>query len=290
MADVIVEKDKTTRRRDSTDDTVLESDLAHFHPLVSWRSVIAGLLVAFLTMVILLSLGMAVGGIGLEGGTSAQSAGIFTGVWFLVSSLISLFAGSYFAARISKFHTNRIGSAQGLVIASLFFGLFLWQTLGAIGWVGGMAGGAISGTANVAGAGVQQAAQSPAVQNAIDNAIGDLNLRSDPQTVATGVLTRLLQGDATGARDYLARQANIPPAEAERRIGEMRGQTEQAMAQARDATATALKATGWSLFATLLLGAAAAIGGGALGSAANFRKPLTREQRHAVEDFREVHA
>jgi hypothetical protein len=289
MADVIVEKN-TTKRRDSTDDTVLESDLAHFHPLVSWRSVIAGLLVAFLTMGILLSLGMAMGGVGLEGGTTAQAAGLFTGIWFLVSALIALFAGSYFAARISKFHTNRIGAAQGLVIASLFFGFIVWQTFAAVGWAGGMAGGAIAGTANVAGAGVAQAAQTPAVQNAVDNALGDLNLRSDPQTVATGVLTRILQGDATGARDYLASQAGISRAEADRRIGELRGQTEQAMAQARDATATALKATGWSLFATLLLGAAAAIGGGALGSAANFSKPLTREQRHAVEDFREVHA
>lgn len=264
----------------------LESDMAHLHPLVSWRSIVAGLLTTLLCLGTLLALGMAIGGVSLDDGADAQTAGIMTGVWFLVASIISLFAGSYFAARIAKFHTNRIGSAQGIVIAALFFGLFLWQTFAAIGWAGRAAsntvGSASSGAARIIG----QAAGNDTVNTVIEDAIGDLNLRADPQVVATGVASRLLRGNTESAKNYLARQAGITPAEADQRIAQLRTQADQAVVQARETAASALQGAGWSLFATLLLGTAAAIGGGALGSRANFRKPLTREQVDAVTDFR----
>ncbi len=263
----------------------LESDVAHMHALVSWRAVVAGLLISFLTMAILLSLGMAMGGVGLSDGTSAQNAGIFTGVWFLVSALISLFAGSYFAARISTFHTNRIGSAQGLVIAALFFGLFLWQSFAAIGWAGRMTGNAIGGAASAVSGVANQAADNPTVNKIVQSQLGDLNLRSEPQTVLNGIATRMLSGDTEGAKNYLAAQAGISPTEADRRITELRTQVEQATVQARETAAGALQATGWTLFATLFLGTAAAIGGGALGSLANLRKPLTREQLDSVSHY-----
>lgn len=41
------------------DDLALESDIASMHPLISWRSVIAGTLIAFFSMIGLLGLGMA---------------------------------------------------------------------------------------------------------------------------------------------------------------------------------------------------------------------------------------
>lgn len=287
MADIRVDNRRTVT---AGSPYALESDLAHLHPLVSWRSVVAGLLVSFLTLSILLTLGMAFGGHGLDDGASAQNAGIFTGVWFLVSSIIALFAGSYFAARISKFHTNRIGSAQGLVIASLFFGFFLYQTFSALGWVGRTATSAVSSTASVAASGAEKAAGNSTVNSLVQDKLGDLNLKSDPKTVASGVASRLVSGNTEGAKDYLASQAGISEAEADRRIAGFRDQVGQASNQAREGAAKALQATGWTLFATLVLGALSAIGGGALGSRANLRRPLTREQMNAVGDYSEVHA
>lgn len=285
MADTTI--DNNTKGRHIDTNTPLESDFAHMHPLVSWRSVVAGLLVAFLAEAILLSLGMAFGGTTIgNASTSAQQAGLFTGIWFLVSSLASLFAGSYFAARISKFHTNRIGSAQGLVIASLFFGFFLWQTVSAIGWAGRAAGSAVSNTASAMSSGLQQATDNPAINDIVENAMGDLRLKSPPQVVVSGVANRLLRGDQEGAKNFLARQAGLSSQQADQKIAQIRGQVDTALTQAREAAAQALKATGWSLFTTLVLGAAAAIGGGALGSRANLRKPLTREQVEAVSDLR----
>jgi hypothetical protein len=268
----------------------LESDQMNFHPLVSWRSVLAGLLVGLLTLAIFLSLGAAFGGIGLSGEeTSAANAGIFTGVWFLVSTVIALFVGGYFAARVSKFQSGRIGSAQGLVIASVFFGLFLWQAFATLGWAGRMTGQAVSGATMAAGAGISQAADSPVVKEAIENQIGDLNLKSEPSTVIGGIASRLVRGDSEGAKTYLASQAGITEAQADARIAQLRAQVETAMIEAREGAGRALQATGWSLFATLLLGSAAAIGGGALGSRANVRKPLVREHEGTIREFGPAH-
>lgn len=260
----------------------LESDMATMHPLLSWRSVVAGLLIALFTMTGLIGLGMAFGGIGMDEETSLRGAGIFTGVWFIVSALLSLFVGSYFAARVSKFQNGRIGSAQGLVIAALFLGFFLYQTVMAIGNAGQAAGSMVSGAAGALSAGVQRAAQNPTITNAAGNlaedALGGLDLKSDPQTVATGLASRLVQGNTDSARNYLIAQSNLTQAEADTRINQLQTQTTQALDRAREAAATGLKSTGWSLFLLVLLGALSAVAGGALGSVANFRNPLSREQ------------
>ncbi len=260
----------------------LESDLVNPHALISWRSIVAGLLLAFFTMTGLIGLGLAFGGIGLDDETSARGAGIFTGIWFVVSALISIFVGSYFAARISKFRTGRIGSAQGLVIAALFVGFFLYQTLATIGMAGQAMGGMIKGSGGMIARGVDKAAESPVINNAVSNvaedAIGDLNLKSDVRTVGTGVATRLVRGDAEGAKNYLSMQAGITPAEADTRIAQMKTRVDKIIEDAKEGTAAALKSVGWSLFLLTLLGSLAAVAGGAMGSVANFRKPLIRQE------------
>lgn len=253
---------------------ILENDHATMHPLISWRSVMAGLLISFFTMIGLLGLGMAFGGINMNEDTSAQSAGIFTGVWFLASALISIFVGSYFAARVSKFQTGRIGSAQGLVIATLFLGFFLYQTLATIVSMGGAAGSIIGGVSRVA--------DQPGVMNTVsqlaENALGDMNLRSDPGVVAQGVATRLIRGNTDGAKNYLAMQAGITSEEADARIVQLKTQADKAIGDAKAGAGDALQATGWSLFLLVILGALSSVLGGALGSVANFRNPLSREQ------------
>jgi uncharacterized membrane protein len=279
-----------SRTTTNSNATALEIDHMNTHALISWRAVVAGLLVTLFAMTGLIGLGLAIGGINMDADTTAKSAGLFSGIWFLASAIISLFAGSYFAARVSKFRTSRIGSAQGLVIASLFLGLFLWQTMSVIGAAGGAVGSMLGKTGEAVASGAQKAGSSPAVTSAVsnitENALGDLNLKSDPGTVAQGVGTRLIRGDADGAKNYLAYQSGISPTEADRRIAEMKVKVDKAVDDAKIAAGTALKSTGWTLFSLVVLGALAAVGGGAVGSMANFKKPLIIEDtafspRHA---------
>ncbi|MFA6238577.1 MAG: hypothetical protein WC635_14680 [Bacteriovorax sp.] len=264
----------------------VEIDHLNSHALISYRSIVAGLLVSVFTMIGLIGLGLAVGGISMDAETSAKSAGIFSGIWFLVSTIFSLFAGSYFAARVSKYRAARIGSAQGLVIASVFLGVFLYQTFAIIGTVGSAAGKMIGKAGNIVVIGANQASSNTGfgttINNMTEDALGDLNLKDEPSVVAQGLGSRLLRRDINGAKNYLAYQAGLTPAEADARIATMRARVDKAVIDAKEGAAVALRSTGWTLFSLVILGAAASTGGGAMGSAANFRKPIIKESVEGV--------
>lgn len=257
-------------------ETIIESASK---PLICWRSVIGGFLVAMLTMVGFLGLGMAMGGIGMDEDTSARSVGMFSGIWFLAATVVSIFMGSYYSARVSSFRIARVGSAQGILIATLFLGFFLYQTIMGLGAAGKAAGSFIGKSAEVVGAGTEKAMNSPVISEMFEDRMADLNLKSDAKAVATGVASRLLRGNTQGAKNYLAAQAGITPEQADVRLAEFRGDMERYADQAKLATASALRATGWSLFSIVVLSVLAAIGGGMLGSRANMTTPIIRRSR-----------
>lgn len=264
----------------------LEIDSINPHALISFRAIVAGLFIAGFSFIGFVGLGLAFGGMELGGETSAQSVGIFSGVWFIVSVLLSLFIGSYFAARISKFRTGRVGSLQGLVIAALFIGFFMYQMISAIGSAGGALGSLIGKSGQMVARGAQEASQNQAVSSTVsrlaEDALGDLNLKSDPSVVAQGVGSRLIQGEGESAKNYLAAQAGISPAEADARIAQMKAQVDKYVSDAKEAAGSAIRSAGITIFLLVLFGSLAAIGGGALGSVANFRKPLVRESNDYV--------
>jgi len=247
------------------------------HPLISWRSVVAGFFISLFFMMGFFGLGMAFGGIGMYDGTTAANAGIFSGVWFFASALISLFVGSYFAARISKFQSGRVGSAQGLVIAALFLGMFIYQIIGAIGGVGRMTGSLIGKTVGIVGISTEKLSESPLIRNVVQDSIGDLNFKNSPEYVVSGVASRLIRGNTEGAKTFLAQEAGVSVTEADQRIASSRDRVEKAMVSTREGAATALKTAGWSLFFLVFLGAISSVLGGSLGSVVNFKKPLARK-------------
>jgi len=263
---------------------VIEQGLTARH-LVSWGCLLAGLLLTLLTFSGALALGVAFGGIGLSDGTTAQNAGIFTGVWFIISAVIALFAGGYFSVRLAKFRNDIIGVVHGFVIASLFVLLLLNQTATAVGWLSRAAADAAGGAASVVGSSISMASQNGAVLNMVEDSIGDMNLRSDPQIVIPGLANRLLRGDNDGAKVYLARQSGMTPQEVDQRIVALRSQIDQAMLKAREATADTMKATGWSLFLLIVLGAISAALGGLLASQVNGRKPLAKTVDEGIPTY-----
>lgn len=256
----------------------LEASVAYNHPLFSSRSVIAGLLVSFFILSGLIGLGFAIGGVSLDESTSLEGVGMFSGIWFGISALVSLFIGSYFAARVSKFESRRIGAFQGMIIASLFLGFFFYQTIQTVGGMGSLAGNFIGGSARVATQGINRAAQNEEVRdsfnNVIQNTIGELNLKSEVETVAINLGNRLLRGDEEGAIDYLSQESGISREEAQTKLSQFRIQAEEIVGDAKNIAGSALKATGWTLFLMVLFGALSSLLGGALGCRANLRRPL----------------
>lgn len=150
---------KTMGRTPSYTESHYETHAAMTHPLISWRSIIAGLIIGGFITDICLMLGLGLGGVTLksDANMSAQAAGVVGGIWFLVSCMIGLFCGSYFSARVSKLHTSRLAGSQGVLITALFFIVMAFGLSSFVGFIGTAAGGAAQTAANAA-------AQNPSVQ------------------------------------------------------------------------------------------------------------------------------
>ncbi len=256
-------------------ETITTKTWGDVHPLISWRSVIAGLFVALFAYLMMTALGIAIGGSSLIDGleSSARSA-VAAGIWVIATAAISLFLGAYFAARISRFPARLVGSSQGIVITAIFFAVLVLQMAATLG----AAGSAFSSMVGTAGSGVSSVVGSPQVQDVIEKSLQGLKLKADPKQVIEGVAVRLLRGDFDGARDYLALQSGLQPAEAQARIDEVKADIQTALIEVRETTARTLSAAGWTLFALMGFGLLAAIGGGMLGSHTNFRRPLPDEE------------
>lgn len=251
---------------------------AHY-PLISWRSIVAGLIFSVICYVALTALGIGIMGTTAqqliqEGEGGGQGVAIGAAVWAIVSILLSLAIGSYFSARVANLVTGKIGGWQGLVIGSVFFALVFWGAGNAIGALGGAMGNA----AQSLGGGAQNLMQNPTVQNQINRSLEGLNLKSPPEQVAQGVASRMIAGDQEGAKNYLAFQAGVPVSEVEARIAQLQTQLQDAGEAAAAGVATA----GWVLFAALVLGLGSAFLGGTLGAKANIREPLVDEVQSAA--------
>jgi hypothetical protein len=256
------------------------------HSTLSWRAIFAGTLISLLTYFTLLSLGLAIGSSALQGvlqgGEGGSALGWGTGLWFIASVLVSLFVGAYAASRVSGLVTTRIGRVQGAVITALFFGFMLSQVGSLIGLAGKGVGSVVGAVSDNAG----DIADNPQVQATVDDALGDLNLRSDPRTVAQGVGSRLLRGDSQGAKTYLAREAGISPADADQRINSASQKVQAYATQAAGKAAQGAKIAGWSLFGALVLGTLVSMFGGGLGAGVNLRAPLSRSDSRSIREQR----
>ncbi len=245
-----------------------------FNSLISWRSTLAGFVLSLMTLAALLALAIAFGGIGLEDGSTVQNAGIFAGIAVIVATVLSIFVGSYFAVRLSRFKVDVVGCAQGLVLGSLVVLFVLWQTMSAVGTLGKAAAQATGAAAVAAGTTAGAAAQNPMIQDMIEDNLGATTLKSSPEVVVRGVTSRLVRGDQEGAKNYLAYQAGMTREEADTRVAAMKTKVDEMMIKAREGSATALKTSGWSVFLLIALSAIASVLGGLLGSQVNVRGTL----------------
>jgi hypothetical protein len=252
------------------------------HPAMSWRSTIAGLLVSLIVFATLLSLGIALGGISLADGASLKNSGIMGGLWLLFSVLLSLFAGSYFSARVSNFTAPWVGMAQGAVLAALFIGVVLWQFFSAASWMTQSAATLMGNAASVGAQYGAPAAESAVsslninVNNLIEDNLDGVQFKGDPSTVMAGVASRIINGNPGGAKRYLVQNSNLTTQEVNQRIDQLQTQVTKALDDARVATANALKVTGWSLFAMMVLGLLVSISAGVMGALANSEEPAVQ--------------
>jgi len=121
---------------------------------ISWASVFAGVVIVLVTQLMLSLLGIGIGASTINPTTEqdpASGLGIGAGIWFVISSLIALFAGGWVAGRLAGIPRNTDSMLHGILtwgLATLLIFYFLTSTIGSL----------IGGTFRVLGTGLSVAA------------------------------------------------------------------------------------------------------------------------------------
>ena len=249
----------------------------HHHHLLCWKSTFSGLAIAFMALLVLTSLGVGIAGYtaeslmtnGVDGASALATGG---GIWLGISIIAALFSGSYFALRVSRFVTPRIGAAHGFVIAALFFGLL-------VSGAGKIIGGVASGLGQFAISSVNSPTalgSDPLVQDSIYRALGTSTLKSEPRVVAEGLMARLSMGNTESARSFYAYQTGLSPAVVDARVAAMQEEFNGAVRAAGEKTANVVGDAGMSLFVFSIVGLIAALFGGRTGAMANVQRPIAK--------------
>lgn len=246
--------------------------------VVCWRSVFAGVLVSIMGFMILVAFGAGAIGVAAQNAIQNERSGGYlaspSGWWLGLSAVISLFLGSYFAARISKAVTNKVGAAHAFVVASLFF-ILTAVTAGTT--IGSMTQG-FSQLVKGWGQGAVEIVTSATVQDTINSSLAEGTFKSEAKTVAEGLTIRLLAGNIESAKAYYSYQTGLSLQEVNAKVLQLRNEFETAAKLAAEKASLGFSKIGWMLFSTFVFGLLSALFGGRIGAQANISRPLVREQ------------
>ncbi len=192
---------------------------------MSWGAIFGGTVAALGVWLLLWSLGLALGLSSVEPETgSMRGAGLFTGIWSLVSPLIALFVGGMVAARGAGVISRSGAAIHGLVMWGLTAILGAWLLMSLLGTlVGGLAS---AGKTAIGAAG--QAAAGAADEAPIQGQVQPEEMRREAEEMAGQV---------------------------QQRFGEVKEQAQAGALQAADTTGKVF----WGVFGSLFLGLASAI-------------------------------
>src|SRR6476619_4773926 len=110
---------------------------------ISWGAIAAGIVVVLVVQLMLMLLGLAIGTATIDpattGSPEATTLGIGGGIWWLLATAISVFAGAWVAGRLAGMPTSTDGMLHGIVTwaAATLLGIYLLTTT-----IGGLVGGA----------------------------------------------------------------------------------------------------------------------------------------------------
>lgn len=215
---------------------------------VSWGAIFAGAVVAVANQIAWAVLGTAIGSATVNPATEAAAAegvGIFAGIWWLVTGLISLFLGGLVAGRLAGVPRRVDGMLNGLSVWALTTIAGVWLASSVVG--------------------------------------GMFNMLGSAAGTATTAATQTSQGPVEQMRSILA-EMGVSEAEIEQRIENLQqnvGQQDVEQVAQQTAETTAASAT-W-VFVALVLGAAAAALGGWLCAPKHTIEHLSSRERHDHE-------
>jgi len=263
---------------------------------LSWGAILGGAFVALGVLILLYSLGLALGLSSVDPNNpgSAKSAGIGTGIWGLIAPLIALFVGGFVAARTAGVVDKGGGAMHGAVmwglttiagvilmgmVVSTILGTAFKATTGIVGATGAAAAGAASQGGNIAQSfgidandalgpinqRLREEGKPTITANQLEAATKDIVTTAvrtgnvDRELLVTSIAenTRLSRADSEDVANRV--QGQIDQAKA--KVGQVGEQVQQGALQAADKTGRVF----WGIFGALLLGLIASVLGAGLG-------------------------
>lgn len=141
-----------------TSGTTVPTGGVPFYRRISWGAIIAGTLVALVSMLVLNLLGI---GIGLGSINPMEEANPFSGlgigsiIWWVVSNLIAIFAGAYVAGKLAGVPLAGTSTMHGVLSWCLYTLVSFWILTSAVGSIVSGVGSIVSNTLSAAGSGVE---------------------------------------------------------------------------------------------------------------------------------------
>lgn len=137
---------------DIISEPVVTSRAVDYHDRVRWGPIISGIVIALATQLILSALGAAIGASSIAGSgaprSNAGEVGTSVGIWSIISLLISLFVGSWVAARACGPMNRSTALLNGAILWATTLALSSWLLANGVSSAFGLAASAAS---NVAG-------------------------------------------------------------------------------------------------------------------------------------------
>ncbi|HEX2449854.1 MAG TPA: hypothetical protein VHJ69_01865 [Gemmatimonadales bacterium] len=261
---------------------------------IVWGAVLAGVVVALVTQLLLNMLGLGFGIATLDPRTgdnpSTTSLSIAAGIWWTLSGILASLTGGYAAGRLSGRPKRATAAWHGLTAWALttLVIFYLTSTVGGVlGGVYNTVSGALGGlgrtAATTVGAAAPALSQMSDPMSAIENSVREASGGNDPAALRDAAATAIraaLTGDPAQAQEArgraaqaLARAQNIQIEEARTRVNgyeqQYRQTVEQAQRQATEAADAAAKVVSRGAlfgFIALALGGLAAWFGGRAGA------------------------
>jgi hypothetical protein len=118
------------RPADYMGDRAASVAVSNYHDQVRWGPIVAGLVVALSTQLVLSALGAAIGltsiGSSAAPRSDAPGIGINIGIWAIISLLVSLFVGGWIAARTSGRTSRNTTLLNGAILWASMLTLSAW--------------------------------------------------------------------------------------------------------------------------------------------------------------------
>lgn len=176
---------------------------------VQWGPIIAGVLAAIVTFLLLTILGFALGASVLDPANTAGEIGTWAAIWGAISAIVAFFIGGWIAARTAAVDGAFAGVINGLMVGAAGLLFIIWLTASGLGNLFGTIGSTVGSVLNVAASTVPAAQDAANINageagNTVEETTG-INV-DDPQAAATAVAGQVQQaagqaGEAIAAAD-----------------------------------------------------------------------------------------